>query len=198
MEARAIAAVEAGQSRIAPDPLVAVLPALSALGAIASIAAVLWVGESGEGERFRPKRKASLILRDIEGDCLRLQEIFKRLQRSFALIGNDRSIVSAPYKFGLNPVKSGGEPLRVLQSVFDDVARVLPSASRNAFEVMCAVEDGLIDAPETVFYGFGEAQERLNRLLTERVSLRTAAEQGRDIAERLTGLVRELMRHLKE
>ena len=71
-----------GDSRIAPDPLSAVLPALSALGAISSIAAVNWVGQERTPERGRSRRKVGLVIRDLESCCLGLQEVFKRLNRN--------------------------------------------------------------------------------------------------------------------
>jgi len=61
--------------------------------------------------------------------------------------------------------------------------------------VMCAVEDGEIDAPEAVFFGFGEAQERLNKLILERATMKATVEAGAEIAEFLAGLVRELKKH---
>jgi hypothetical protein len=50
--------LEANDTRIAPDPFTAVLPALSALGAIASIAAVNWVAQDKTADRPKVKRKA--------------------------------------------------------------------------------------------------------------------------------------------
>ena len=71
---------------------------------------------------------------------------------------------------------------------------MLVLSSQNAFDVMAAVEDGEIDAPESLFFSFGECQERLNRILQDRVSLKDAVEQGLEIAEQLIALVRELKR----
>jgi hypothetical protein len=62
---------------------------------------------------------------------------------------------------------------------------------------MTAIEDGDIEAPEEVFFGFGEQQERLNRIIQERVTLRTAVDTGVEVAERLTALVRELRKYQK-
>jgi len=63
--------------------------------------------------------------------------------------------------------------------------------------VMTAIEDGDIDPPEEVFFGFGEQQDRLNTILQTRVTLRVAVDTGADIAERLVGLVRELKGYQK-
>ncbi len=198
LEARKLVPRPTGHARVAPDPLAAVLPALSALGAIASIAAILWVGETSASERQKPRRKIAIVVRDLESDCLKLQDIFRRLARSLTAFGNDRAIVSSPFKFGLNALKSDSDTQHVVHVVLGDIARVLPSASGSAFEVMCAIEDGLLDAPESVFFGFGDAQERLNKLLTERASLKATVEGGLEIADRLTALVRELKRHVRE
>ena len=50
---------EESNTRIAPDPFAAVLPALAALGAIASIAAVNWVAQERTPDRTRTKRRAA-------------------------------------------------------------------------------------------------------------------------------------------
>ena len=56
-----------GETRLAPDPFTAVLPALAALGAIASIATINWaVQERATSDRARTKRKAGTALRDLE------------------------------------------------------------------------------------------------------------------------------------
>ena len=52
----------------------------------------------------------------------------------------------------------------------NDIASMLVLAAQNAFDVMTAIEDGDIDAPEELFFGFGEEQERLNGILQSRVT----------------------------
>jgi hypothetical protein len=42
-----------------------------------------------------------------------------------------------------------------------------------------------------VFYAFGDAQEELNRLMQERVSLRDAVDRGAVVSLRLVELVRQ-------
>jgi len=60
---------------------------------------------------------------------------------------------------------------------------------------MCAVENGEVDAPETLYFAFGECQERLNKLIQNRATLKVAVDSGAEIAERLTQLVRELRKY---
>jgi hypothetical protein len=72
---------------------------------------------------------------------------------------------------------------------------MLVLASQNAFDVMCAVEDGEVEAPETLYFAFGECQERLNKLIQTRATLKVAVDSGAEIAERLTHLVRELKKY---
>ena len=74
---------------------------------------------------------------------------------------------------------------------------MLVLAAQNAFDVMTAIEDGDINAPEEVFFGFGEQQERLNAIIQKRATLRVAVDTGADIADKLTALVRELKKHSK-
>ncbi len=69
-------------SRIAPDPFAAVLPAIAALGTISSIAAINWAARERAADRIRPKRKAVMVLRELETCCLHLSEIFRRFQRN--------------------------------------------------------------------------------------------------------------------
>jgi len=47
---------------------------------------------------------------------------------------------------------------------------MLVLASQNAFDVMSAVEDGEINPPDKLFFGFGEQQERLNKLIQARAT----------------------------
>jgi hypothetical protein len=75
---------------------------------------------------------------------------------------------------------------------------MLVLASQNAFDVMSAVEDGEIDAPEELFFGFGEQQERLNKLIQSRATLKASVDTGAEVALRLTELVRELKKHRPE
>ena len=77
----------------------------------------------------------------------------------------------------------------------NDIATMLVLASQNAFDVMCAIEDGEINAPEQLFYGFGEQQEHLNKLVQSRASLKVCVATGLEVADKLTLLVRELRRY---
>ena len=61
-----------GETRLAPDPFTAVLPALAALGAIASIATINWAAQERTPDRARSKRKAGTALRELETCCLGL------------------------------------------------------------------------------------------------------------------------------
>ena len=71
-------------------------------------------------------------------------------------------------------------------------------ASQNAFDVMAAVEDGEIEAPEELYFGFGEQQERLNGLFASRATLKVAVDTGTEVADKLCALVRELKKHRLE
>ena len=181
--------------RTAPDPLAALLPALSALGAIASIAAINWVAQERTPDRSRSRRKAGMALRDLESCCLGLQEIFKRFIKHPKLFGGEGAPTAAPMKFGVYGPRVDPDTARLYQQLVNDVASMLVLAAHNSFEAMSAIEDGEIDAPEAVFFGFGEQQERLNKLLTQRPPLKTTVEAGLDIADKLSGLVRELKKH---
>jgi hypothetical protein len=188
-----------GDSRIAPDPLAAVLPALAALGTIASIAAINWVGqERGPGDRGRLRRKASVALRDLESCCLGLQEIFRRLHRNPRLFAGEGGAASSPLKFGVHGPRIGQQLARIYHQLMNDIASMLVLASQNSFDVMCAIEDGEILAPEQLFYSFGEQQDRLNQLLQTRATLKVTVETCLDVADRLAGLVRELKKHQVE
>ncbi len=182
-------------SRIAPDPLSAVLPALSALGAIASIAAINWVGQEKTGERARARRKAGVALRDLESCCMGLLEIFKRLHRNPRLFGGAGAAAASPLKFGVHGPRIDQGTARTYHQLMNDIASMLVLASQNAFDVMCAIEDGEINAPDELFYGFGEQQERLNKLVQTRATLKVSVETGLDIADKLSRLVSELKRY---
>lgn len=182
-------------SRIAPDPFTAVLPALAALGAIASIAAINWTAEERTPDRSKSRRKAATAIRELETCCLGLLEIFRRFQRHPRLFAGEGAQGSSPLKFGVHGARVGPEGSRLFHQLMNDVASMLVLASQNAFDVMCAVEDGEVDAPETLYFAFGECQERLNKLIQNRVTLKAAVDGGAEIAERLSHLVRDLKKH---
>lgn len=186
-----------GDLRIAPEPFAVVLPALAALGAIASIAAAGWVGQDGTADRLRGKRKAHMALRDLEACAMGLADAFRRMQRTPKLFGDGTSAAS-PLKFGVHLARVDPETARHYQQLASDVASKLVLACHNSFEAMSAIEDGEIEAPESVFAGFGEQQELINQMIQNRASLKIAVAGGAEIADRLTELVRELKRHLIE
>jgi hypothetical protein len=183
------------ETRLAPDPFTAVLPALAALGAIASIATINWTAQERTPERSRARRKAGTALRDLETCCLGLQEIFRRFQRNPRLFAGEGAPASSPLKFGVHGPRVATDSARLFQQLINDVASMLVLASQNAFDVMSAVEDGEIDAPEELFFGFGEQQERLNKLIQMRATLKASVDTGAEVALRLTELVRELKKH---
>lgn len=185
-------------SRIAPDPFAAVLPALAALGAISSIATINWAQRERSADRLRPKRKAGTALRELETCCLHLTEIFRRFQRNPKLFTGEGAQGASPLKFGVHGPRVSTDQARLYQHVVNDVASMLVLASQNAFDVMCAVEDGMIEAPERIFFGFGECQDRLNKLIQNRATLKASVEAGAEIAGQLAGLVRELKTFRKE
>jgi hypothetical protein len=187
-----------GETRLAPDPFTAVLPALAALGAIASIATINWTAQERTPERSRAKRKAGTALRDLETCCLGLQEIFRRFQRNPRLFAGDGAPASSPLKFGVHGPRVNTDAARLFQQLINDVASMLVLASQNAFDVMSAVEDGEINAPEELFFGFGEQQEHLNKLIQARATLKASVDTGAEVAARLTELVRELKKHRPE
>lgn len=182
-------------SRIAPDPFTAVLPALAALGAIASIAAINWTAEERTPDRSKARRKAATAIRELETCCLGLSEIFRRFQRNPRLFAGEGAQGSSPLKFGVHGPRVGPDGSRLFHQLMNDVASMLVLASQNAFDVMCAVEDGEVDAPETLYFAFGECQDRLNKLIQNRATLKVAVDGGAEIAERLTQLVRELKKY---
>lgn len=179
-------------SRIAPDPFAAVLPALAALGAIASIAAINWTAHERTPERPRSRRKAGVVLRDLESCCLGLQEIFRRFHRHPRLFAGEGGTQASPMKFGVHGVRIEPSTARLYQQLVNDIASMLVLAAQNSFDVMCVVEDGEISVPEDVCYAFGEEQERLNKLIQGRATLKACVETGLDIAEKLTGHVHRL------
>lgn len=182
---------------MSPDPFAAVLPALAALGAIASIASINWSGEGKVAARTRTKRKTGAALRDLETCCIGLAEIFRRFQRHPRVFAGEGGQATAPLKFGVHGQRIRADAQRLYLQLMNDIASMLVLAATNAFDVMTAIEDGDIDAPEEIFFGFGEQQERLNEIIQSRVPLRVAVDTGAEIADQLIALVRELKKHQK-
>ena len=192
------AAHDDSDTRIAPDPFAAVLPAIAALGTISSIATINWAARERTADRMRPKRKAVTALRELETCCLHLTEIFRRFQRNPRLFAGEGAQGSSPLKFGVHGPRVTGEAAKVYQQAINDVASMLVLSSQSAFEVMCAVEDGTVEAPEDIFFGFGECQDRLNKLIQNRATLKASVDAGAEIAGELAQLVRELKTFRKE
>lgn len=184
-------------TRMPPDPFSAVLPAIAALGAIASIAAIHWSGQEKTAHRTKTKRKTAASLRDLETSCLGLSEIFRRFQKHPRVFAGEGAQAAVPLKFGVHGTRIRADAQKLYQQLMNDIASMLVLSSQNAFDVMTAIEDGDIEAPEEIFFGFGEQQERLNKIIQERGSLRTAVDTGAEVAERLTELVRELRKYQK-
>lgn len=182
-------------TRIAPDPFAAVLPAIAALGTISSIATINWAARERSGDRLRPKRKAVTALRELETCCLHLTEIFRRFQRNPKLFAGEGAQGSSPLKFGVHGPRVGPDASKLYQQAINDVASMLVLASQSAFEVMCAIEDGTVDAPEEIFFGFGECQDLLNKLIQNRATLKVSVDTGAEVSERLVSLVRELKKY---
>ena len=180
-----------------PDPFAAVLPALAALGAVTSIAAVNWAGHEKTAARTRTKRKTGASLRDLETCCLGLVEIFRRFQRHPKVFAGEGAQASAPLKFGVHGKRIRADAQRLYLQLMNDIASMMVLAAQNAFDVMTAIEDGDINAPEEIFFGFGEQQDRLNGLIQTRATLRIAVDTGADVADILVGLVRELRKYQK-
>ena len=178
--------------RLPCDPAAVILPALSALGAIAAIAVIPFVGQERQPEHGRARRKPSAVLRDLETDCLQLQEVFRRLQRALRSAPKAHAVAVSPLKFGLYGVDLADAAL------VTEIAHVLGAAVRDTGHVMHAIEDGGIDAPDALCHRFGECQERLSKLVIERASVRVAVDEGLAIALRLTELVVELKQTAKE
>ena len=59
-------------------------------------------------------------------------------------------------------------------------------------DAMTAIEDGDIDAPEELFFAFGEQQEKLNGIIQARLPLRKAVDAGAEVADALVDLVKRL------
>lgn len=182
-------------TRIAPDPFAAVLPAIAALGAIASIAAINWVAQEKTPDRARARRRANIALRDLESCCLGLQEIFRRFERNPKMFGGEKGTASSPMKFGVHGPRVTQDAARQYQTLMNDIASMLVLATQNAFDVMSAVEDGEVTAPEELFFSFGEVQDQLNKLVSQRATLRQCVETGLAASLRLTELVARLKTH---
>lgn len=181
--------------RTAPEPLSLVLPALAALGAVASIAAVAWVAQDREAGRAKVKRRIDVILKDLETSCLGIAEILKRVRRHARQLGLDGPQGGAPFKLGLNSGRVEEAGGAVYKALVNDLATMLVLATQNSYDAINAIEDGEIDAPEAVFFGFGEAQEKLNVMLTQRPGMRATIDHAIGVAQQLAVLVGQLKQY---
>lgn len=171
---------------VGADPLAVALPALGAIGTIASLASLGWSSGDDEAGSSRSGRKAALVLRDLESDCLAILEALRKLNRAIRDSGGSKTLAATPFKFGLLGSLSQKESMTLYRALMGDVGRLGVSAHANVLEVLSAVRTGAIEAPEEAFYGFGECQERLNVLLAERRGLSAVIDGGVAVADQLT------------
>ncbi len=75
---------------------------------------------------------------------------------------------------------------------------MLVLASQNSFEVMCAVEDGTIEPPEEIIFGFGDCQDKLNKIIQKPRHASRLVDTGLEVSERLVALVRETQKHRRD
>jgi hypothetical protein len=186
------AAADPPPDRLPCDPAAVVLPVISALGAIAAIAVMPFVAEDRTPERGRSRRRPTSAVRDLETDCLQLQEICRRLQRTLRSAPGGQAVAASPLKFGLYGVDLADA------SLVAEIARVLGAAVRDTGDVMRAIEDDAIEASEVLCAEFGTCQERLSKLVIERASVRVAIDEGLAVSVRLTELVQDLKRTAKD
>lgn len=184
-------------TRMPPDPFAVVLPALAALGAISSIAAINWSGQEKSANRTRAKRKTGALLRDLENCCIGLVDIFRRLQAHPRVFAGAGGAASAPMKFGVHAQRIRADAQHLYLQLVSDIASKYALTLQTALDVMTAIEDGEIDAPEEIYFRLGEEQERLNGLLQSRPTLKTAVDTGADVATRLRDLIIELKSHYR-
>ena len=138
------------------------------------------------------------MIRDLESCCLGLQEVFKRLNRIPRLFAGEGAAAGSPLKFGVHGPRVDPVVARIFHQLMNDVASMLVLASQSSFAILCAVEDGDIAAPEEIFFGFGEQQDRLNKLIQERATLKALIETGLDVANALQALVSEFKKYKSE
>ncbi|MBI1385390.1 MAG: hypothetical protein GC150_10805 [Rhizobiales bacterium] len=186
---------EERDTRIGPDPLAAVLPVIAALGAIASIAAINWVANERPAVANANRRRSMNALRDLERTASEAVDVLDRMGRNFRIFVGDRGAISAPIAFGVHGLKIPQRSYPLYQGLVSDGANLLTAASQHAFEVMCLIEDGATEPPETLFFALGEAQERLSRLLRERQSLKATLDEALAIAVAIHTSVSELKSH---
>ena len=65
----------------------------------------------------------------------------------------------------------------------------------NAYAAASTFKIGIVAPLTGPLAGFGEAQERLNKLIQGRASMKASVDAGAEIADALAGLVRELKKH---
>ena len=182
-------------TRAAPEPLAVILPAIAALGSIASIAAVAWLAQDRITGRPRVKRRIGMILKDLETSCLGTAEILRRVIRHSPVFGLEGATSAAPMKFGMLGTRVNAHQSQTYVQLVNDTATMLVLATQSSFDATNSIEDGDIEPPEALFDRFGEAQQRLNGILSDRASTKTSVETALSVAETLVGLVQQLKAH---
>ena len=194
-QALSAGAIRAGadDTRVGPDPLTLILPAFAALGGIASIAALNWAAQTSDDARRQTRRPAAGVLRNLERDCLDLQEAFRRLVRGLPGITSGGGTTALPMKFGVHGLDVTPQSYPLYQSLLASLSSLVARTCQHSHDLMGAIEDGSIEPPEEVFFAFGDQQDRLNQLFAHpRPSLKNTVEMGYDVAVKLSALIDEL------
>ena len=187
------------ETRVGPDPLTLILPALAALGGIVSIASLNWAARDGEANRRLGRRNAASVLRNLERDCVDLQDAFRRLVRGLPGITSGGGTTALPMKFGVHGLDVTPQTYPIYQSLLASLSSLVARTCQHSYDLMGAIEDGSIEPPESLFFAFSDQQERLNQLLgVPRPSLKATVETGYDIAVKLSALIDELGAHRRD
>ena len=186
--------------RLDPDPVSVLLAALGVLGSFASLAA--YGGSRPERQRDR-RRARRTVIRSIAATREALEDVDASLERLERLIrqggakdNSDRAVdyLNAPVSFGSVNAFFDFFELAAYRTLAQRVTRAFDTTVRETFEIMDAIEDGAIEAPNDLFLELRDSQSRLETLRRSQRSFGDTIDATRAVTQRLTRIADDLER----
>lgn len=186
------------QRRLDPDPVSILLAALGALGSFASLAAYLGVQRDRTRERRRARRTVLRsiaavreALEDIDQALLKLEKLMERAGEP-----GDPSALDAPAQFGSVNAFFDFFEFSAYQMLAQRVTRAFDTTIRETYEIMDAIEDGAIEAPQPLFAELRELQARLETLRTSQRRFGETLNATRHVTQSMARIADALEGHI--
>lgn len=130
-------------------------------------------------------------LEDIDGALAKLERL---LERNGA--GETTSHLDAPVEFGSVDAFFDFFEFSAYQMLTQRVTRAFDTLIRETYEIMDAIEDGAIEAPQELFAELAELRSRLEALRSSKRSFGDTLAATRSVSQRMAQIADDLESHI--